>query len=147
MSARGDYARELVIEAPCERAFDAVATVNGLRGWWTPLASGDGAQVRLRFAGLDEHIDLRLVDARRPRHAAWVVVEHSSLDEWAGTTLRFDLSPRAPGASVMAFRHEGLSPRLACYDDCRLGWEHFLGSLAAFVVDGRGRPFGAARSP
>lgn len=44
----------------------------------------------------------------------------------------------------MAFRHEGLSPRLDCYDDCRLGWEHFLSSLAVFVAHGRGRPFGTA---
>lgn len=75
----GDYAREIAVDAPCERAFDAVATVEGLRGWWTPLATGDAAHVRLRFAGLDELIDMRLVYARRPRQAAWQVVEHSSL--------------------------------------------------------------------
>jgi uncharacterized protein YndB with AHSA1/START domain len=143
----GDYRRELLIAAPCERAFAAVATVQGVRGWWTPLVSGgagDGAPVRLRFAGLDEHIDMRLVDSRPPRRASWSIIEHSSLDEWAGTTLRFEISSRGPAACAVAFRHAGLSPRLDCFEDCRLGWDHFLKSLAAFAEQGVGHPFGAA---
>jgi uncharacterized protein YndB with AHSA1/START domain len=144
-----DYAREIAINAPAERTFDAIATLDGVRGWWTPLASGTdgpGGTIRLEFEGLDEHIDLYVASRRRPVEVAWLVREHTSLGEWAGTTLRFMLDPRGETRCNVAFRHEGLSPTLACYDDCDAGWDHFLGSLVALVEHGKGEPFGARRT-
>jgi uncharacterized protein YndB with AHSA1/START domain len=35
--ARSDYAQHIAIDAPPERVFVAIATLDGLRGWWTPL--------------------------------------------------------------------------------------------------------------
>ncbi len=54
-----DPAREHVdgytIERKCpalrERVFDAVATVRGLRGWWTPIVTGTTVTFELRDAG------------------------------------------------------------------------------------------------
>lgn len=146
-----DYRRELPIAAPCERAFDAIATLEGVRGWWTPLVTGSakpGGKIRLRFEGLDEHIDLRVARvaiARRPSEVVWSVIEHTSLPEWADTTIQFRLSPDGANACRLAFEHIGLSPTLACYEDCEAGWEHFLGSLVSFAESGRGAPFGAER--
>ena len=148
MSRTQDYARELTIEAPCERVFDAIATLDGIRGWWTPLVTGSdeaGRTMRLEFEGLEEHIDLRVKSARRPSEVEWSVVEHTSLDEWMGTRIRFELSPRSDGTCSLAFQHIGLSPRLACYDDCEAGWDHFLESVVALAERGRGKPFRAAR--
>jgi uncharacterized protein YndB with AHSA1/START domain len=142
-----DYAREITIQAPCDRVFDAIATAQGLRGWWTPLVTGsdrEGGALRLEFEGMDEHIDLRVKIARRPTEVEWTVVEHSSLDEWAGTTIRFELSPRSGKTCRLAFRHVGLSPKLECYDDCEAGWDHFLASIVALAERGKGQPFRAA---
>jgi uncharacterized protein YndB with AHSA1/START domain len=146
--ADSDYSRELTIQAPPDRLFDAVATLDGLRGWWTPRASGTeslGGEIRLAFEGLDEHIDLQVIAWRRPVEVEWRVVEHTALEDWNGTTIRFLLSARGPKSCSVAFRHLGLSPALSCYDACEAGWEHFLGSLATFVERGQGRPFRAPR--
>jgi hypothetical protein len=48
-------------------------------------------------------------------------------------------APREKGGCHVAFRHEGLSPELACYADCDAGWVHFLGSIIALVERGPGR--------
>ena len=147
-SAAEDYARTMVIDVPVERAFDAIATLDGLRGWWTPLATGSdqpGGTIRLEFEGMDEHIDLRVVIRRRPAEVAWLLLEHTSLGEWAGTTVRFALRPLDESRCTVEFRHEGLSPRLACYEDCEAGWDYFLGSLVALAQDGIGRPFRSRR--
>lgn len=143
-----DYARELTLEAPVERVFDAVATLEGLRGWWTARASGSAAKggtIRLEFEGMDEHIDMRVLAAERPTEVAWSLLEHTSLEEWTGTTVRFALTPRGKNACRLTFCHQGLSPKLACYEDCEAGWEHFLDSLVSLVETGKGSPFGSGQ--
>lgn len=147
-SKGGDYRREIAVRAPVERLFDAIATRDGVCGWWTPLVHGSserGGTLRLEFEGMDEHIDLRVVASRRPTEVEWSVVEHTSLDEWAGTKIRFEVSPAGDGASTLAFQHAGLSPKLQCYDQCEAGWDHFLDSLVAFAERGKGAPFRAGR--
>ncbi len=141
----GDYRREIIVNAPAERLFDAVATRDGLRGWWTPLVNGSsdrGGTLRLEFEGMDEHIDLHVVVSRSPAELEWGVIEHTSLDEWAGTKIRFEVSPGGE-ASTLVFQHVGLSPKLECYADCEAGWDHFLDSLVAFAERGKGSPFRA----
>jgi uncharacterized protein YndB with AHSA1/START domain len=143
-----DYTRSLDVQAPVERLFDAIATLEGVRGWWTPRVSGSdeaGATMRLEFEGLDEHIDLRVVATKRPSRVEWSVVEHTSLDDWDGTTIRFEIAPDGASASRLAFQHVGLSPRLECYDQCEAGWDHFLGSLVAFIERGAGAPYSSKR--
>ena len=144
--AAKDYNRMMLIHAAIAPAFEAIATIGGLKGWWTSRVSGSdapGGVIRLEFAGMDEHIDMEVVLLRPPFEGAWRIVEHSSLPEWAGTRLHFELRPQGEAACNLSFRHEGLSPGLDCYDDCRLGWDHFLGSIAALAETGRGHPFGS----
>jgi uncharacterized protein YndB with AHSA1/START domain len=69
------YARRLTIGAARQRVFDAIATLDGPRHWWTTVVTGSaaaGGELRFGFAGLDEQIVMR-VDALRPP-GGWVVV-------------------------------------------------------------------------
>jgi uncharacterized protein YndB with AHSA1/START domain len=143
-SSAKDYRRALELGAPRERVFEALSTLAGVRGWWTALVSGDAelnGVLRLRFRGLDEHIDLRVSACQRPSELEWTVLEHSSLEEWNGTRIQFRLSARSENACTLAFRHLGLSPALICYEDCEAGWDRFLDSLTRLVERGKGRPF------
>ena len=144
---RADYTREIRVAASCDRTFEAIATVDGLRRWWTPLVTGSdqrGGKLRLVFKGVNEHIDMRVIVCRRPSRVEWKVVEHSSLPEWTGTTIRFDLSARGPRSCTVIFTHGGLGPHLECYEDCEAGWTHFLDSVVSLAVEGKGQPFGSA---
>jgi uncharacterized protein YndB with AHSA1/START domain len=143
-----DYARRVAFRSAPERVFEAVATLEGIAGWWTPLVGGSptrGASVQLRFEGLRERIVLRVDGADRPSSVRWTCVEHTGLEEWAGTRMHFEIAARGDQGSELCFRHEGLAPKLECYETCELGWDHFLGSLAAYVDSGRGEPFRAGR--
>jgi uncharacterized protein YndB with AHSA1/START domain len=54
-----------------EPVFDAIATLDGLRRWWTTVVTGSAASgrtLRFGFAGLEEQIVIR-VDAVRPLSA------------------------------------------------------------------------------
>lgn len=137
--------RRVELAVPAKRAFASVGTLAGVRGWWTPLTSGvirQGGELRLRFRGLDETIRFRVEACDAPRSARWLCLGHDALEDWAGTRLSFSFMAAGPSATSLELVHEGLVPSLACYRACRAGWDHFLGSLAAWVETGRGEPFG-----
>ena len=135
-----EYTRRLVIGAPRERVFDAIATVDGPRHWWTTNVTGSaaaGGELRFGFAGLDEVMVMHVTASRRPSAVEWSCVQHTRNSEWAGTLLEFRLATRGPAESELEFRHGGLPAERVAQ-----GWEHFLASLAAYAESGTGTPFG-----
>jgi len=142
--------RRVELDVPAKRAFAAVGTLAGVRGWWTPRTSGStktGGLLLLRFRGLDETIRFRVETCEAPTRARWLCLGHDSLDEWAGTHLSFTVRARDEGRCSVEFVHEGLVPSLECYASCRAGWAHFLESLVAWAETGRGDPFGTDERP
>jgi len=140
------YAAEVDVEAPRDRVFAALTTLDGLAGWWASTVGGStaiGADLVLGFQGVDEEIVLRVDVATRPSSVAWTCRLHSGLPEWRNTRIAFDLTERPDHTTLLSFQHVGLIPRLECYADCEIGWDHFLHSLAAYVETGSGMPFGA----
>jgi uncharacterized protein YndB with AHSA1/START domain len=136
----GGYTRRMVIRAPRERVFDAIATIDGPRHWWTTEVTGSATtdgELRFGFAGLDEQMVMRVTASQWPSAVQWSCVEHTRNNEWTGTLLEFRLASRGPGESELEFRHSGLSAELVAE-----GWKHFLGSLAAYAETGTGTPFG-----
>ncbi|HSS09623.1 MAG TPA: SRPBCC domain-containing protein [Acidimicrobiales bacterium] len=139
------YAKDLAFDAPRERVFDAIATLDGLRGWWTTIATGTAAtrgQIRLGYEGKDEFILMRVDEAIRPSALRWTCLTHTRFEDWNGTQVRFDLSEPTPDSCQLNFHHVGLGPELECYGICEPGWDRFLASLAAYIEKGQGTPFG-----
>lgn len=141
VSAEDGFAQCLIIKATRERVFDAIATLDGPRHWWTSEVTGSadtGGELRFGFARLDEQMVMR-VDARiRPSLIQWSCIAHTRDNEWTGTRLRFELAAHGFEACELNFRHTGLSADLVAD-----GWEYFLASLAAYAEHGTGTPFGA----
>jgi uncharacterized protein YndB with AHSA1/START domain len=138
-----DFTREIAHDACSERIFDALATLDGLAAWWTPIVRGTpttGGEIELRFSGLDEKIVMRVNEARRPSAVVWNCLTHTGHPEWEGTKIVFELTKDEQSA-VLKFRHFGLSPTLSCYETCESGWEHFLTSLLNYAERGEGNPF------
>jgi uncharacterized protein YndB with AHSA1/START domain len=135
------YARKLPIQAAREQVFDAIATLDGLRRWWTTIVTGSaarGGSLRFGFAGLDEQIVMR-VDVVRPLSAiTWSCVTHTRNDEWTASTVRFELVDRGPQACELNFHHTGIGR-----EQVAAGWDHFLASLAAYAERSAGSPYGA----
>ena len=141
-----DYEMTRRIAAPSERVFDALATLEGLRGWWTPLVSGStapGEIIDFEFEGLDEHILMRVEESRRPERVRWTCLEHSSLPEWADTDIAFTVRPAGDDCELVIL-HRGLTPQLECYAHCEAGWDYFAASIARLVESGQGTPYRAA---
>lgn len=135
------YARKLTIPVARGPVFDAIATLEGLRRWWTTIVTGSatpGGTLRFGFSGLDEQIVMRVDEVRPPSAITWSCVAHTRNDEWTGSTVRFGLTDRGPQACELNFRHTGIGRQLVAE-----GWEQFLASLAAYAERGAGSPYGA----
>ncbi len=146
--SEGDYAKRITVRAPRERVFDALATLEGLRGWWTIDVTGSpavGSELQFGFDDVDEWIAMRVDRAEKPCCVEWTCVgqrhgpEHDA--EWVGTRVIFAVVDRVREACELSVRHIGLTPKLACYEQCENGWDHFIASLAAYVERGQGSPF------
>jgi uncharacterized protein YndB with AHSA1/START domain len=135
---------EIDLEAPPRRVYEAIATADGVRSWWTDgqIAEGVGGVSRLTFgAGWTE---LRIERLVPDREVEWRCVgqdiDHfDPTDEWVGTTIHFRLTPLDGGWKTrLEFVHEGLAS-LGCEEMCTKGWDHYIRtSLRGLVEDGRG---------
>ncbi len=140
-----DYAATVTLDAPIESVFGAIATVDGIRGWWAPRTSGNaehGGELRFEFPAHQVTKSLRVEQAIRPVLVRWACVK-CTLTEWEGTAIVFELASAGPDRTELTFRHVGLHPSLDCYDSCSVGWDHYLRSLRSLVETGTGMPYGS----
>ena len=135
------YARQRTIRAAHERVFGAIATLDGLRHWWTTIVTGStapGGELRFGFAGLDEQIVMHVEAVQPPASVRWSCIAHTRDQEWTGSAVRFELADRGTQECELDFSHTGICPELVAD-----GWDHFLASLAAYAEHGEGTPYGA----
>lgn len=143
----GSYRAEVRFTTPPDAVFDAFTTLDGIAGWWTDQVSGSGehgGDLTLGFPNSDgPRVVLHVDVAERPRSIVWRVRAVPPLpawEEWAGTRIVVRLLPDGDGGTRMEFEHEGLTPRLHCYDTCSLGWDHGLAFVRRYVETGTRRP-------
>jgi hypothetical protein len=85
-----------------------------------------GCHLKFRFG---EHlVSFRVAEADRPTRVRWHTVDCDVMPDWVGTTIAFDLSSTENGGTTLHFRHAGLVPQLACYEQCSNDWGNFLRS-------------------
>ena len=135
---------EVELAAPPSRVYEAIATADGVRAWWTDGAFAEevGGVGRLTFgAGWTE---IRVEKLVPDREVEWSCVgqqiEHfDPTDEWVGTRIHFRLTPLGGGEHTrLDFAHEGLAG-LGCEEMCTKGWGHYIRiSLRGLVETGEG---------
>jgi uncharacterized protein YndB with AHSA1/START domain len=133
--------RRVRCHAPREQVFDAIATLRGVRSWWTPVVTGSpspGDALTFGFAGLDESIVMRIEEATFPARVRWTCLTHTSAPAWTDTVVSFELSETGPEECELTFQHIGISAA-----DVAVGWDRFLTSLASLVETGTGEPYRA----
>jgi uncharacterized protein YndB with AHSA1/START domain len=142
LNADADYQYDLHINPSPDAVFAALTTVSGIAGWWGP-ATGSGIQGRdLRLAFSFDHPQVIHVDtAQRTSRVLWRVLDGAWLPDWTGTTISFELSSDTAGGCQLRFQHQGLTPQLVCYDDCKRGWDHVVPSLGHYAETGKGSPW------
>lgn len=145
------YTRTLSLDRTPQQVFDAVCNVTA---WWTINVEGStravGDEFTVQFG--DVHLTKQLITEAVPgKRIVWLVTEShlpwlKDMEEWKGTTIVFDIAA-GPKGSQLTFTHDGLTPRVECFEQCEKGWDYFIGtSLLQFITEGMGLPDTTQRS-
>ncbi|MBI1201428.1 MAG: SRPBCC domain-containing protein [Rhodopseudomonas sp.] len=133
-----DIMHSLKIDAPPETVFQAIATADGIRHWWT----GDAAlEPRLGGAGTFGFFGRRFV-------ATVEIVTFGPLSTmtwrvsnaaWPGDTIEFDLVAQ-DRHTRLNFAHRGFAQADQRYASATTRWGFYLFSLKQYLETGKGMP-------
>jgi len=135
-----DFTQSFFVPQAPEEVF---ATLLNIPAWWSGIyeetITGKSEQLNDEFtflAGGGVHYSKHRLSTMEPnKRLAWQVTESKLTfleepNEWAGTTLCFDLAPEENGTRL-TFTHEGLVPEIECYEGCSSAWTLYMQQLKA----------------
>lgn len=134
--------QEIHIMGKPAEVYRALATQAGYRGFWNAVAEVPekvGGEAKLRFVKEGMPIDMRfrIDEMKKDERVRWTCVAHA-MPSWVGTTLTWTIEDADKGVRV-ALEHAGWKEPAP--DAVAQGWQHFIGSLKAYVETGTGQPW------
>jgi uncharacterized protein YndB with AHSA1/START domain len=133
-----DILHRVGIKASVDQVYRALATREGLAGWWTHDTQGEsrvGGVLQFRFGA--GGFDMKVLELQPGRRVLWEVVDGPA--EWIGTTVDWELRQEDDYAIVL-LRHQGWKEPVEFMHHCSTKWAIFLMSLKALVETGTGAP-------
>jgi uncharacterized protein YndB with AHSA1/START domain len=140
-----DIIHRVGIKAPAAKVYNAVATVDGVAGWWTKETTGESKvggviTVRFRDHGAETEkgrMDLDVVKLNPGKEVHWRV--SAGPPEWIGTDVTFTLAQEGE-YTVLLFGHRNWREAVEFMAHCSMKWATFLLSLREYVETGKGKP-------
>jgi uncharacterized protein YndB with AHSA1/START domain len=139
-----DILHRVGIKASSKKVYNALATIDGIAGWWTTNTQGDstrvGGLIKFRFSRDGREIggfDAKVVELRPAERVQWQVLEGPQ--EWVGTKISFDLK-QEDGYAIVLFKHSGWKEPVEFMHHCSTKWATFMLSLKELVETGKGAP-------
>lgn len=128
------------ITADRAAVYEAIATIQGVRSWWTIETYGDyeiGGTVNFNFTD-DYQNKFRISQLVPNEKVVWECLTGS--DEWVGTTVSFHLDDHDRKTRIR-FAHEGYKDATDFMAQCSYTWARYLMSLRDYLEKGEGSPF------
>jgi hypothetical protein len=125
------------------KADDAFIKILNIPQWWGVKYSGNAHQLNDLFTvkmGDESFIHFKVSELTPNTKISFAVTDcflpwFSDQQEWNNTTLIFELMEESD-STIIKFTHQGLTPALACYNDCNKGWSHWIGTSLNAVLKG-----------
>ena len=138
-----DIIHRVGIKAPVADVYQAVASADGVAGWWSRETTGEsrvGGTIRVAFRDngvVKGEMDLEVVELSPEKAVRWRVT--AGPPEWVGTDVTFDLSQQDE-FTVLLFGHRNWREAVEFTAHCSMKWATFLLSLRDLVEKGNGSP-------
>ena len=133
-----DIMHTLKIQAPPDRVFQAIASADGIRNWWTRDAS---LEASVGGAGEFGFYNRRFVakvviDALEPPvRIKWRLTNAA----WPGAVIEFSVKPES-NHTRLSFAHRGYAEADQRYASATTRWGAYLLSLKSYLESGKGSP-------
>ncbi|MFQ5989817.1 MAG: SRPBCC domain-containing protein [Candidatus Methylomirabilales bacterium] len=136
-----DMHHEIVIDASPEKVYDAIATQEGLRGWWTGDSVAEprvGSIAEFGFYNRQFLFRMRVEELMPGKKVVWSCVgDH---DEWKDTRLTWDISQR-DGGTVLHFTHGNWRSTTRFFASCNSTWGMLMYRLKDYAEDNAPGPY------
>jgi uncharacterized protein YndB with AHSA1/START domain len=134
-----DIAHLIKIRATPERVYQAIATADGIRNWWTRDVSLDDevGSASSVFTGIGSPSKSGWQNVPSA-HVGWSNVS-STRGSFDGTTIVFDLKPDGNDTTLL-FAHRGFKNADDEYASATTRWGYYLLSLKRYLETGKGSP-------
>jgi uncharacterized protein YndB with AHSA1/START domain len=138
-----DILHRVGVKASLADTYKAVATREGLAGWWTTSTTGEskvGGVLKFRFIadGVDiGGFDMKVLEMKPAERVLWQVVDGPP--EWIGTRVSWELK-QEDDYSIILFQHLGWKEPVEFMHHCSTKWGSYLMSLKSLVETGKGAP-------
>ena len=138
-----DILHRVGIKASLDKVYKALATPEGVAGWWTTDSTGDrkaGGMINFRFTAAGHEIgafSMKILELHANTRVVWQVVTGPA--EWVGTKIRFELK-QEDDFTIVLFKHEGWKEPVEFMYHCSTKWGTFLMSMKSLLETGKGNP-------
>ena len=129
------------VRAAQDKVYQALATAEGIRNWWTRDAALDpkvGGAGEFSFYGHRFIIKVKVAELAPPARVAWDEVS-STGGGFDGTTITFDLKSEE-GITSLLFAHRGFKAGGDNIAAATTRWGFYLWSLKRYLETGKGTP-------
>lgn len=130
-----DFTKTFHVEQSPTEIFEAIKDV---RSWWSGLYGeefeGDsektGDEFSFHAGGGAHYSKQKLIELIPDKKIVWRVTDSNLTflekpGEWTGTKICFNISKQGDKTEVR-FTHEGLVPKIECYNECSNAWNQYL---------------------
>jgi len=138
-----DILHRVGIKASLDKVYKALATPEGVAGWWTTDSTGDrkaGGMINFRFTAAGHEIgafSMKILELHANTRVVWQVVTGPA--EWVGTKIHFELK-QEDDFTIVLFKHEGWKEPVEFMYHCSTKWGTFLMSMKSLLETGKGNP-------
>lgn len=135
-----DILHRVGIKSSQDKVYKALATIEGLAGWWTNDTRGEskvGGVIHFQF-GERGFFDMKVLELQPTMRVLWQVV--GGPEEWIGTKISWDLR-QEKDYIIILFKHAGWKEPVEFMHHCSTKWGIFLMSLKSFLETGKGAPY------
>jgi len=138
--AKHDIHHQVGIRTSAQAVFEALTVPKKLAAWWTSDTRGSGSKVGdvLEFLLGDFCQKFEVIEVDPGKSVAWRG-SREGMDGWAGTVVRFTLTPDENQCWVR-FTHSGWAEADDFFSHCSTKWAVFMLSLKDLLEKGKGRP-------
>jgi uncharacterized protein YndB with AHSA1/START domain len=130
------------ISTPIDKVYNALATIEGLKNWWTAETTGGDKvsdTIQFRFSGHGS-VGVEITALQPGKKVSWKCVE--SQHGWVDTTFTFSLDENE-GKTRVRFSHDGWKEQDDYYAICNFSWGRYMESLRQYCQTGKGEAFGS----
>ena len=132
------------IEAPPQKVFEAISTINGLKSWWKKDTSRNAmADGELHFIFGNNQYDVMKVTAfEKDKTIEWEITE-STYPEcrlWDGSKISFVLLEQEDKSTVLKFQHYNFPDGYEFCGVCNYNWSVAMQSIKSFCETGKENP-------